>query len=265
MITASLAIPYSSVEAVPLDLLEIEQKPWSVYTGKVTKQEVVRIVAALLGDTAYQSQIDCGLAGDQLVSILYLYPRVSGLVYRLYCDWGELSEPVIEEVEIDELVQFDLVSTASPQHPALEILQAKWLDKCYDAAGNIVASPSLSIDAGELVSSAAVHATAKVRYRCQRHTVALTAPRRTGAIDNQWSSVVVAAYAGGLVYKEIDMPPGIEVFASDPNAQCGAGWTGTVGESGADPYPPDPTGADLVTEVDYCKQATLAEYTTAPS
>lgn len=265
MITASLPIPYSSAEAVPLDLLEIEQKPWSVYTGKVTKQEVVRIVAALFNDTKYQSKIDCGLAGDTLVSILYLYPRVAGLVYRLYCDWGELSEPVVEEVEIDELVQFDLVESASPQHPALEIVQAKWLDDCYDAAGNIIKSPGLTIDAGQLVSSAAVHATAKVRYRCERHTVALTAPRRTGAIDNQWSSVVVAAYAGGLVYKEIDMPPGIEVFAADPDAQCGAGWTGNVRESVADPYPPNPTGADLVTEVDYCKQSTLAEYTTAPS
>jgi hypothetical protein len=264
MHTAILPITYRSTEATPLDLLEIEQRPWSVYTGKVTKQEVVRVVSALLADRDYQSEIDCGLVGDQLVSILYAYPKIKGLDYRLYCDWGELSEPVIEEVELTEQVQFDLSTTATTQHPAVEILSAQWLDDCCDAEGTVLAAPQISIKDGSITSAAAVHATAMVRYRCERHTVILNAPRREGAIDQQWGSVVVAAYTGGTTHKVIDMPPGIASFAADPDAVCGGSWSGTVRESVADTYPPDPRGADLITETDYCKQTIIDEYTQDP-
>ena len=261
MLAATLPIPGVAVDQQPQDLLQIEQQPWSVYTGKVTKQEVVRILAALMEERSYQAAVDCGLAGDQLVALLYLYPRTPGLAYELFCDWGQLSDPIVEQVEIEEQVQFDLSTSGSPSRPVRKIISASWQDDCCNAQGDIVKLPPPTIAGDQLESSQAVHATALVRYLSERHTVVLNAPRREDALDQQWASVMVATYPGGLKLHELVMPPGLAAFAADPDAVCGASWTGSVIESVEDPYPPAPRGADLVTEVAYCKQATLREYT----
>ena len=264
MLAATLPVPRAALEAEPLDLLQIEQQSWSVYTGKVTKQEVVRILAALMEDREYQAAVDCGLAGDQLVALLYLYPRTPDLVYELFCDWGQLSEPIIEQVELEEQVQFNLSKTGIPSRPVREILSASWQDDCCNAQGDIVDSAPPTIAGAQVASSQAVHATALVRYLTERHTVVINAPRREEALDQQWASVVVATYPGGLKYHQLVMPPGIAAFAANPDAVCGSSWTGSVSESGDDPYPPDPRGADLITEVAYCKQVTLREYNQDP-
>jgi hypothetical protein len=75
--------------------------------------------------------------------------------------------------------------------------------------------------------------------------------------------VVVAVVPGHApVPLVLEMPPGIESFETDSGAVCGRSRSGSVaGGDGAEGAPPTPTVADMITEVDYCQQSILREYT----
>ncbi|MGE4400094.1 MAG: hypothetical protein AB7F61_00230 [Desulfobulbus sp.] len=260
MDTTQLAITYTGPAAAdPLELLVLEQESWSVYTGKVTKQELVRWLAAALAGDEYQSRIDCGMAGGQLVCVIYAYPLLPDLNYRMVTSWGALSGRVVEIIEADELVQFHLDTEATTAHPIRELRSVAWEDQCYDADG-IIAGPALSSDGKRLFTASPVYGTAKVRYLFERHTYVLNAPRREGAIDNHFSSVVAGIYAGGLEVLVLEMPPGIEQFEADPDAVCGSGGAGGGSVTWPDDeYPVQPQAASRRTVVDYCAQKVTSD------
>lgn len=261
----ALTATYTGPSAEQAALLLLTQGEWSVYVGKVTKGEVVRFVSAAVTEEEYQATVDCGLAGDNLICPIIAYPLVPDLDYRLLTSWGELSARSVEMVEIrDEQVQFRLTTEATTEFPARAIRSVNWTMDCLDQTGEVVAPPTLTIEGQSIRSAAPVYGTATVHYITERHTYILNAPRRETAIDNNWSAVVVAPIIGyEPVRLVVEMPPGINNFEADPDAVCGR-----VGRGGGsvtfpeDPYyPPEPAGADLITEVDYCDQEVIQEYT----
>ena len=249
----------SSADREPADLLRLEQEPWSIYTGKITKGEMLRWLSAAVSDTDYESNVDCGMSGDQLVSTIHAYPYEADLIYQMHASWGQLSERRVEMQEIRELVQFRLTTEERTDYPVRRILGVDWDDDCYGPEGEIVAPPTLSADRETISCGAPVYGTAEVRYLCERHVYALNAPRRETAIDNQWSAVVVGVYEGGITYLITEMPPGIEAFAADPDAICGRrSGSGTVDWPEKE-YPIIPGTGRKITEIDYCKQTVISE------
>lgn len=256
----SLTYSISAADREPAELLRLEQEPWSVYTGKITKGEMIRWLSAVVSDTGYESRVDCGLAGDQLVSTIYAYPYETDLAYQLHTSWGQLSERIVEMLEIRELVQFRLTVEERTDYPVRRILGVDWDDECYGPDGEIVAAPTLAADRETISCAVPVYGTVEVRYLCERHTYILNAPRRETAIDNQWSAVVVGVYEGGLTYLVVEMPPGIETFAADPDAVCGRrSDSGTVDWPEKE-YPVIPGTGRKITEIDYCSQKVAREW-----
>jgi hypothetical protein len=262
LLTLAYALPASNRE--PRDLLKIEQQQWSRYTGQITKQEMVRWLAAAIGNEAYQSQIDCAMTGDNLACTLFVYPYLADLPYQLHTSWGTLSERSVAMLEISELVQFKLTTSETVKNPVRRILAVKWADECYGPEGEIVNPPELTANLETISCMAPVYGTATVKYLCERHAYVLNAPRRAAAIDNHFSAVVVGVYAGGLTYHVVEMPPGVETFVADPNAECGRqpGWGGSADWPEDGKYPPLPRTANRLTIVDYCSQKVLSDVTT---
>jgi len=261
---SSLAATYTGPVADSSAKLLLRQGKWSRYVGKVTKGEMVRWVAAAIGGKDYQAKVDCGLAGDAVVCTIEAYPFFQDLAYRLVSSWGELSERSVELVEIrDEQVQFRLTDTAATEFPARAIRAVQWTAECLDVDGNVTAPPPLWADGETLRSGAVVYGTATVHYVCERHTSILNAPRRETALDNHWSAVVVAAIPGSMPARLLlELPPGIDAL-DEPDAVCGrrGGGRSSVKRADGSMPPPEPDGADLITEVDYCDQRTIREYT----
>jgi hypothetical protein len=262
MTTAALTALYAGPAATSAAKLLLVQAEWSLYTGKVTKQELVRWVAAAVLEEEYAAKIDCGMSGEALVCPIYAYPLEPDLEYQLLASYGELSERAVEMIEITELVQFKLTDSATPEYPARTIVATEWAVGCLDAAGEVVAPPALTTDGQSIRSAIPVYGTASATYLCERHTYILNVPRRAEALDSNYSAVVVAAIPGfAPVVHVMEMPPGVEVFEADPNATCGASWHGgATWPDDEDPIP-EATTANLITEVDYCKQETIREWT----
>lgn len=261
MATSTLTLAYAGQSGNgALDLLAIEQEPWSVYTGSITKGEMIRWLAAVVTGEDYQSRIDCGMAGDQLVCTLYAYPAVPGLNYRMFASWGALSDRMVEMLELEELIQFRLTTEERTDHPVRSLLSVVWEDECYGPAGEIVSPPALTFSGNAVSCGQAVYGTARVRYSCERHTYVLNAPRREMAIEDHFSAVVAGVYDGGLAVLVVEPPPGIEAFESDPEARCGSGFTGhgsVTWPDDDDPVEASPSNRETV--VDYCTQKVISD------
>ena len=63
-LTTTVSYSKTSIDSAPLI---IEQEEWSLYTGKVTKQEVVKYLLSLISGEDYDMLVDCGMAGDELI------------------------------------------------------------------------------------------------------------------------------------------------------------------------------------------------------
>lgn len=264
MTTATLPIDYAVPETDRSPLVLIEQAEWSVYTSRVTRQEVVRWLAARIGGDTYQQRIDCGMAGGHLVCPVYVYPRSPGVRYRLLTSWGELSERAVELVEMVEQVQFRLSTEEATRYPSRSIRAVEWTVECLDASGAVIDPPALTIAGQAVRCGQPVYGTATVRYLAERHGYILNVPRRECAIDAHYSAVLIAPVAGYEPARLVlTMPPGIDRFEADPDARCGGGrsLSGTIVWDDPPSPPPDPQAADLITEVDYCDQTAIREWT----
>jgi hypothetical protein len=260
----TLTATYTGPTAIERTLLEIRQGEWSRYLGVITKDAVARWLRAAVSERNIALDVDCGMSGGSVLAEIDCYPLVAGLDYTLYASWGNLSRRSVAMVEIvDEQVQFRLTDTATTDFPARSIKSVRWTDDCLDQAGNVVAPPVLWVEGDGLRSAAPVYGTATVHYVCERHRYILTVPRRDEALDNHFSAVVAAAIPGyAPVYHVLTLPDFVSLFEADPDARCGGGGgRGSVTGDQTQPVPPSPSGADLITEVDYCSQETVREWT----
>nr|WP_321465166.1 hypothetical protein [uncultured Desulfobulbus sp.] len=259
MTTQSLSISYSGPDAASAkDLLQLEQSPWGAYTSRVTRAEMVRYLSALLYGTEYSSHIDCGLVNGAVVCVVAAYPRVPDLVYRLHTSHGALSSPAREMPLLTEALSFRLTTELSPAHPVRKIKSVEWLSECYNAEGAVVDPPPLSTDGETITIPTAVYGSVSVTYRTERHSYVLTSPRREDAIDNYYSAAVYALYDGGISWLVIEMPPGIETFEINEDAECGWGSTASITDDDQD-YPVTDGKHTRTTDVDYCSQEIISE------
>ncbi len=259
----TLTLTYAAADAAegePLDLLLIEQQDWRLGTGLVTKAELVGALANWLYDEDYQSRVDCGFVGEDLVCAVFVYPRRAGLAYQFHTSHGTLSERSVELAEIEESLNFSLEAEAQPRYPARSIAEAEWLAECYDVHGNVIPPPALTISGGSIRAGQACYGSVNLRYTTERHTYLLTCPRRADALDNHYSAAVYGVYSGGLNWLEIEMPPGIDAFEADPDAQCGWGSSqGSVTAPDREDDPVEDGGHDRKTVVDYCSQEVASD------
>lgn len=260
MTTHQLTISYAGPSAgAPLDLLQIEQQSWDALTGKVTRAEMVRYLAALLDGTEYRPLVDCGMVDGSVVCVVDVYPRRAGLVYQFHTSHGSLEGPTVSNEQVEESLSFRLDTEVTPQHPVRRIESVEWLSECYNAEGAIVDAPQLTIDGEVITIPSPVYGSVTVKYRTERHSYILTAPRRETAIDDAYSAVVYGVYAGGLNWLVIEMPPGIEAFEADAEADCGWGSTASIKDDEEEPWPVEDGIHTRTTVVDYCSQTIISD------
>jgi hypothetical protein len=208
----------------------------------------------------YQSRVDCGFVGEDLVCAVFVYPRVAGLAYQFHTSHGTLSERSVELAEIEESLNFSMTAEEQPRYPARSIASAEWLAECYDVQGNVIPAPALTISGGSIRAGQACYGSVNLRYTTERHTYLLTCPRREEALDNHYSAAVYGVYSGGINWLEIEMPPGIDAFEADPDAQCGWGSSqGSITAPEREPAPVEDGGHDRKTVVDYCSQEVASD------
>lgn len=248
-----ITLTYRGPASESLDLLQIEQVDWDRYTGKVTTGAMVRALREMLYGEDAGSLVDCGLTGCSVVCLILVYPRVPGLAYQFAASYGSLSERLEEIVEESETVNFSLETSASPNHPPMAIISAEWADVVYDAAGNEIVPPALTILDGEIISPIPVYGAVDVVYTTERHAYTLTAPRREDAVDNFYTSAVYGWYSGGVNWLAVKMPPGIETFNADADAVCG-GDSGFIEPPEDDDPGEEPVTGNRRSVVDYCSQ-----------
>lgn len=256
---SSLSISYAAPKRSPLDLLMIEQQEWGASVGAVTRAELARMLKATLYGGQYENRTDCGVVDGSLACILYVYPRVLGLAYRFFTSHGRLGGCYSVLATEEELLNFRLTTRERPKYPPRRIVSASWMDDCYDANGATIPRPALAIEGEEIVSAEPVYGAVKVVYQTERHRYLLTCPRREGAVDNLFSAVVYGVYQGGLSWREIEMPPGIEAFEADANAECGWGGTASLLDPEDNQGPIEDSPHNRTTKVSYCTQKILRD------
>jgi len=255
MTSARLTIPVSAPAATSLDLLLIEQQDWSAYTGVVTTSDMVRALRTMLYGDEYTNEMDCGMVGGAVQCLIDVYPRQRGLEYQLAASYGNLSGRSESDEVIEETINFSLTDTVIPSYPPLAISSAAWADLVYDADGNPIAAPQLTIEDGSITCPIKVHGSVNLRYTTERHRYTLTITRREDAIDAFYGAVVFGWYDGGLNWEEIELPPGIEIFEADAEAVCGYSGSGSATLIDNDDDPTDqPVTANRRSLVDYCSQ-----------
>jgi len=262
MASARLTIPVSAPAAASLDLLLIEQEDWDAYTGKVTTGAMVRALKTMLYGDIYQEEMDCGLVAGDVFCRINVYPRVRGLDYQFAASHGYLSAREEQEVIETETLDFSLATSVTPSHPPLEVLSAAWVDSVvYDAQGNRIAAPALTVDGENIVAETGgqkIYGSAEISYRTERHAYTLTIPRRSEAVDNFYSAVVYGWYEGGVNWETMEMPPGIETFEDDADAICGYSVSGTMTDDDDEPME-QPVTANRTSIVDYCTKLILED------
>lgn len=260
MTTQTLSISYAGkATAESKDLLQIEQQSWDALTGKVTRAEMVRYLAALLGGSDYHSSVNCGMVDGAVVCVVDVYPRLPDLVYQFHTSHGTLDGPTVSNEIVEESLSFRLDTEITPQHPVRKMVSVEWLAECYNAEGAIVDPPPLSTDGKNITIPTPVYGSVTVKYQTERHSYVLTAPRREGAIDNAYSAAVYGVYQGGINWLVIEMPPGIETFQADADADCGWGSTASIKDSDDEPLPMTDGKHTRTTVVDYCSQEIISE------
>lgn len=249
----TITLSYQGPASESSDLLLIEQEDWDKYVGKVTTGSMVRALREMLYGEDSGSLIDCGLTEGNVACLILVYPKVLGLDYQFAASYGTLSERLEEVIEEKETLNFSLESSASPSHPPLAISGAVWADLVYDAEGNGIAPPPLTITDGAITTTIPVYGAVDVSYTTERHAYTLVAPRREDAIDNFYTSAVCGWYIGGVNWLVVDMPPGIETFNASADAVCG-GDSGFIETPDDDEPGDEPVTGNRRSIVDYCSQ-----------
>ena len=258
----ALTLTYSArtgSQAASRDLLLIEQEEWQPYTGYVTKAEMVRALARMLYGAETESQVNCGVAGGQVVAAIYVYRLEPGVIYQLLASAGTLSEPAAEEKEMTETVQVNLETEAELRYPVASLLETRWLS-AWDEQGNRIDGPAVTLVGGKLTWSLPVFGSLKVRWLTNRDVWMLTIDRREEAVENLYSAVLLALPSGGR--------PELLTFAPPPTAEeieeedCGWGRLTTGDIEGPPDHPlDDPTASPhrRTVIIDFCSQTVQSD------
>jgi len=188
------------------DFVRLEQEPWDINTGYITKFAMFRYLNHLLFD-ADPPEADCPVLGPHTV---YAYPSRPDLDYLLGCSWGTLGPRRIDEAAFSEAIQCNLQTELEPEYPPLTINGYTWLGEAYSPAGDVLTRPAVTIVDGKIRIAQAVYGTLLVNYTVCRHLYELSTPVRPGALENTIQSHVYACWDGGNTVLEIERQDGEE-------------------------------------------------------
>ncbi len=261
MAHTSLSIPFSDGEEVSdlRDLLIIEQKEWENTIGKVLMSDFYSFSYAFLMAQTLPNTVSCGLNADgSLTSIIYVFPRVQNLSYKLHTSFGTLSSRSTESYEQQELIIFNVAKKGSLSYSPSGSPAVTWLGSVYDSEGNVRSTPSVSIDSeGNILIPEKVFGTMKCVYQTERHMYRLSVtPRESGS--DLFGAVVYGVYQDGISWLEMDNPPNVDELTNG-TVDCGGlpSSSDSDGEDGDDDPDSGPTTASKVSKTittDYCTQ-----------
>jgi len=231
------------------DSVRLEQEPWDIDTGYITKFMFFQYLNHLLFD-ADPPEADCPTLGARNV---YAYPSRPDLSYLIGCTWGTLGPCRINEGEFSEAIQCDLQTELATEYPPLEIIGYTWLGAAYSPEGDFLSNPAVTIDGDKLRIAQAVYGTLLVKYTVCQHIYSLSVPVRPGAAENTVQSHLYAVWAGGNTVIEIEQPEGAET------GECnyGSSWLGDATDDDEPPDHVDPE--DEHVNVDFCTGLEIAE------
>lgn len=248
-------VPLERGEREPIDLVLLEQREWRPYAGIVTKANMVRYLARILYGDQWQEQVDCGFSGDAIIIGIYVFPLRPGVQFRLAATIGELSDGDYEEREEQESVHFSLERETSLRHPALQVLDAKWLTGPYLAGGIKTAPPQLSVSGQRLLAPVPVYGSVQVTTIVPRWLFLQTVPWSVAqtALTGGWSEFAVCYPPPGRpVALELSAPPGAQEMA-ELGLPCGYSFRGEVNWPEDDSWPPKESGGKVKRiSGDYC-------------
>ena len=256
MKTASLSINYTpadSSQADPLDLLILEQKEWSGYTGHLTKVKLAMYLRALLaGEDPEEDIVDCGW-GDTLDITVYAYRLYPDVIFRLVSTVGELGALREESIIERETISFEMNDNVELNHPAKKIRSARWLTGPYTEGGiKLGHQPELTINGLAIESAMPLYGSVWLEVEVERTmaTISISREEAIPLLAVGWSEFCVGLPRGGRpVALELEAPPGAEELAKK-NKPCGRG--NTVEITGPDEDEITAPKADKLITGDYC-------------
>lgn len=249
-------IPYRRESVSPQAALILEQQPWDAMVGHVSRLDLVREIWRTTYDDDEGAEVDCGLVDGCFDTLILAWPSPPTLAFRLGVTHGTLGEPRVVEVTVRELVSFSLTRTAQARYPIQALVSASWLAECYDADGNEVAAPTITVDGQQLQLPGALYGTAELRYLAICHQYGLNVPPREESVENVYQAVVWGQYDGGVELLEVDPPDGAE---EDYHDEWDCRTRGKLQLPPDDqPEPPTTDGEDHTVYIDYCSQTVLS-------
>lgn len=249
----------------------LEQESWDPYTGHLTKLQALAWMRKIAfgGDDPASN---CPGDGSGYSKALYAFPWPASLSYRAHLSHGQMTGPLVQVVEFSELVRCNLTRQPPLRYPAISITSHEWVGDTYSANGEIVTRPQVQVQIRNnlLRLSAEVYGSLRVSYKVMRHTYSVTVKPREQYAEKSLQAFLIAVWAGGTAYIELEAP------ATAEDGECNNRWnrgtsrfdyllggvpgSGTAVDGGSEsddePYNPV-SGADETVYIDYCTQEEL--------
>lgn len=240
--------------------LRLEQQGWGQNVGKVSSLTIVRELAASFGVYTPPS-IDCGLGGGgEYVCDLYVYLFDRFLNYQLGITHGTITGFKVEEVEVEENIDFSLNSTATMNYTPVGGVTLEWVDEdVWGEGGSYASKPSLSANGDVITSGDPVYGSVLAKYKTFRHVRQIKIPPRMNAVDNIFASWAWARWDGGETKIELNPPPGASqnyqagMLCDGTGSTYGGSVTIDPGGDGGDD-PPKAIPSDKTIDIEYCTQ-----------
>lgn len=269
-LTVTLANPSTTGDRPTLVL---EQEPYEAGLGKVSKVALINYLGQTFfgeagsdeeDDTTWRPDVRCGLDGLSCGVVVYAYPSTQLLRFQVGASYGELGVAEKQEPELVETISLSMEDEATTDHPAFEILAAVPRGDLYDKNGAIVAVPAIVIDGDKIKLSQKVFGSIAVLYRTLRYRYTLDIEARPidTTLENYFSSVVYAWWAGDGTWLEIDPPPNADELAAGQHT-CGWGGKNDIEPDPERKRKPLAAGADRNINISYCSGEVLTD-TTSP-
>ncbi len=269
-LSLSLSLPGSSSST---SRLRLEQEEWGKHVGMVGRMDMAAALASFAFGTAMPN-VDCGFGDDlSLKCIIYAYPDVSGLNYKLRTSYGSIDGGIRERISETEGITLKGTSSANLKYKGTSVKSVSWYGDVFDYEGGVIgAKPAITIEENSLVVDRVVSGTIIVVYDVVRFKHMLRVFPRTGTDEKKYSSVVYGLYTGGISWVEISPPPNADSYSDasecgwntipggdteiEPPDDDGGGSGGTP--DGFEP-PDDVGGEDRDIDVDYCSQEVISD------
>lgn len=262
---SNIAISFSN--DINRDYVIIEQEPWGKDVGRTSDVQGITAIGSMIFGGSLPLP-DCGGLAE-FNTLVYVYPSRPDLYFTFHVSHGNFLPGKIESNLLrEEVIQCRFKISQETDYPVNGIRFMKWIGKCYNAKGEIVPYPSISIDGRIFTFSEKVYGSLRVRYSVFRYTYKVRITERDDSIENNFECIAFCTGYGDVVYKEIQAPSGF----GDSLGNCGNGIypLGLGTESEIEICTPDwgqgvypvAVRADKLTRVDYCSQEIMDERVT---